>query len=587
MVEFDKIVEEMDGLSKKQWVQLILLMLPAVFVGSQMGAMVFIGADVEYTCQMPLKDNLVAKCGQNWTKEQDAMYSVPPNSCLRYNTEDVSAAANCSYWWSDNNSTTPPNTTVKCTAWEFNSSSTFSSSVVSDFSLVCREKYKIKLSQAVFMFGVTVGCAVWGQISDRYGRKTSIAASAATGGLLALAVSFTQSYLMFVILRSLSGFCFFSMFTCSFVLATEIVAPKYRVRVSQTEQAFFASGFCILALYGYFVREWRMLQIIISIPVIGTSAYYWLVCESPRWLLSCERFAEANVIVTKFITSLGLRDTPSEAKLLNELVTSPENKDRIAPRNVHDLHHGPMDLIRTPNMRKKSLMLFYCWLVCSCVYYGLTLNSADLGGDPFINLFLSGLVEIPAVFICIPLLDRWGRRPSLALFLVLSGISCVTMLFVPKKLLWLNITLSMVGKFSIAAAFGTVYIYAAELYPTPIRNVGIGVCSSFARIGGIMSPFIAMLDVIAKPLPYVVFGLMSIFGGVLALFLPEVLGIRLPETLKEGEEFGMKQGGPLTFILKRLKCCGESEDDEQRTTDAKYALVPMNGATSQDVDVPV
>lgn len=79
--------------------------------------------------------------------------------------------------------------------------------------------------------------------------------------------------------------------------------------------------------------------------------------------------------------------------------------------------------------------------------------------------------------------------------------------------MWLNISLSMAGKFSISAAFGASYIYAAEIYPTPVRNLGLGTCSSWARIGGILSPFIAMLDSTAKPLPYVVFGMMAIIGG--------------------------------------------------------------------------
>ena len=76
---------------------------------------------------------------------------------------------------------------------------------------------------------------------------------------------------------------------------------------------------------------------------------------------------------------------------------------------------------------------FYIFrLVCSCVYYGLTLNSADIGGNPFINLFISGFVEIPAVYLCIPILENWGRRPCLSFSLIFSGIACVTMLFVPK-----------------------------------------------------------------------------------------------------------------------------------------------------------
>uniref|UniRef100_H2YMR7 Major facilitator superfamily (MFS) profile domain-containing protein n=1 Tax=Ciona savignyi TaxID=51511 RepID=H2YMR7_CIOSA len=289
------------------------------------------------------------------------MYVSQPNSCKRYSFTDTDVT-NCSYWWPGNDTVAKPNKTEQCTSWSFDTSSMFKSSVVSDFLLVCQDEYKIKLSQAVFMFGITVGCAVFGHISDRYGRKTSVVASAALGGALAFAVAFSQSYVMFMLLRSLSGFCFFSAFTCSFVLATEIVAPKYRVRVSQTEQAFFASGFCILALYGYFVREWRMLQIIISIPVFAISSYYWLAHESPRWLISCKRFTEANIIVQKFIRSLGVAEPPSESKLLDEIVKSPEIDDRIAEKkSYHEFHHGPMDLIRTPNIRKKSLMLFYCW----------------------------------------------------------------------------------------------------------------------------------------------------------------------------------------------------------------------------------
>lgn len=58
---------------------------------------------------------------------------------------------------------------------------------------------------------------------------------------------------------------------------------------------------------------------------------------------------------------------------------------------------------------------------------------------------------------------------------------------------WLIVTLSLVGKFGIAAAFAIVYVYSAEIFPTEYRSVGIGACSMCARIGGIVAPFIASL----------------------------------------------------------------------------------------------
>lgn len=71
-------------------------------------------------------------------------------------------------------------------------------------------------------------------------------------------------------------------------------------------------------------------------------------------------------------------------------------------------------------------------MVVSCVYYGLTLNAADLGGDPFINLFLSGIVEVPSAYLAVVLLEKWGRRPTLCSTLIFGGASCICMMFVPK-----------------------------------------------------------------------------------------------------------------------------------------------------------
>ena len=51
----------------------------------------------------------------------------------------------------------------------------------------------------------------------------------------------------------------------------------------------------------------------------------------------------------------------------------------------------------------------------------------------------------------------------------------------------------LTGKFGFTMAFSVVYIYTAELYPTVLRNIGIGMCSSAARIGSITAPYVIYL----------------------------------------------------------------------------------------------
>ncbi len=93
-----------------------------------------------------------------------------------------------------------------------------------------------------------------------------------------------------------------------------------------------------------------------------------------------------------------------------------------------------LDLFRTPNMCKKTLIQYYLWFTCSMVYYGLTLNSETLvpGGDFHINFMVAGLTEFPAYAITIIVLLYFGRRLPLCILTFLGGVSLIVLLFVPS-----------------------------------------------------------------------------------------------------------------------------------------------------------
>uniref|UniRef100_H2Y4B3 Major facilitator superfamily (MFS) profile domain-containing protein n=1 Tax=Ciona savignyi TaxID=51511 RepID=H2Y4B3_CIOSA len=89
-------------------------------------------------------------------------------------------------------------------------------------------------------------------------------------------------------------------------------------------------------------------------------------------------------------------------------------------------------LFRNGNLRIITLIFIYNWFAATCIYYGLTLNTGSLAGDPFLNFFISGLVEIPANFGAVLSIQLWGRRPTVCMCNAICGLSLVGMMLVPE-----------------------------------------------------------------------------------------------------------------------------------------------------------
>ncbi|XP_059099624.1 organic cation transporter protein-like isoform X2 [Tigriopus californicus] len=204
-------------------------------------------------------------------------------------------------------------------------------------------------------------------------------------------------------------------------------------------------------------------------------------------------------------------------------------------------------MLQFSELRKKTLLLGFCWIVVTMTYYGLSLNSGSLGGDIFINHIISGLVEIPGYCGAMYLLNIIGRIKTLSLSFCLCGLVLLAILAVPNDLQWLILTIAFVGKACITLAFGALYAFIAEVYPTIARSTGIGCCSCMARVGAILSPWVAMLDVYHPFVPIVVYGLLAFSAGLAVLVFPETKGGKLPDSFQESENLGLK------FPWKRSK----------------------------------
>jgi len=180
------------------------------------------------------------------------------------------------------------------------------------------------------------------------------------------------------------------------------------------------------------------------------------------------------------------------------------------------------------------------------VYYGLSLSTSELAGDAYLNFFLSGLVEIPAYTACIFILERWGRRWPLAIFHIVAGIALAVTMFIPTEtsggtsLVPLLITCNMIGKFGITGSFGTVFLYAPEIFPTTLRSQAMGISSVGGRLGNMLAPFSSLVARKVPWLPGILFGVSSIAVGILCLLLPETLNKPLPQTIEDIENWTKK-----------------------------------------------
>lgn len=130
-------------------------------------------------------------------------------------------------------------------------------------------------------------------------------------------------------------------------------------------------------------------------------------------------------------------------------------------------------------------------------FSGLSLNVSNLGGDVYLNFFLTSLAEIVGFLLCIPLLNRVGRKPVYVVSLLSGGIALVLTIFPilygSSDLGWVTVLLSLVGKVGSSAAFATIFLYSAEFFPTVIRNSALGVANFCARTGGMIAPYVVDL----------------------------------------------------------------------------------------------
>ncbi|NWW38898.1 S22A3 protein, partial [Panurus biarmicus] len=528
MPSFDEVLKEAGEFGRFQKRVFFLLSQTGITFSSLFASVVFLGrAPDDFWCRIPGAAELSDRCG--WTLEEERNLTVLPlllgnksvsGECERLDvTWDASAGCTSPLARYGNHSSGNLPLAPCHDNWVYEQPH---SSIVSEYDLVCGNAWMLDLSQAILNLGFLAGAFILGYAADRYGRILIYLLSCLGVGICGIIVAFSPNFTVFLIFRFLQGMFGKGTWMTCYVIVTEIVGSDQRI-VGIVIQIFFTLGIIILPGIAYLIPTWQGIQLAISLPNFLFLLYYWVVPESPRWLLTRKKGEKALKIMRNIAKHNGKFLSPhySEITISNEEVSNPSF----------------LDLVRTPQMRRNTLILMYAWFTSALIYQGLVMRLGIIGGNLYLDFFISGAVELPAALLIIVTIDRVGRRLPFAMSNIVASIACLITAFLPEDIPWLKTTVATLGRLSITIAFEVVYLVNSELYPTTLRNFGVSLCSSLCDLGGIIAPFLLFrLAAIWLELPLIIFSILAAVCGLLVLLLPETKGISLPETLEDVEQ---------------------------------------------------
>ncbi|XP_063773204.1 solute carrier family 22 member 16 isoform X2 [Pseudophryne corroboree] len=517
----------------------------AISCGIHYLASVFIAVTPKYVCRPPGNASLISinnvsisgidEAWGLWTSPNDYLVSQQDNG-------DIWELSRCSRHKLTNtldpaNSYEENRTLHSCSDGYWYDHTNVDSSIVTEWDLVCDREWLAKLVQPTFMLGVLIGAMFFGDIADRVGRRPIMWITSSCQFIFGVVVAFTFDYYSFVVVRFFLATVSSGYLVVVFVYVTEYVGIKARTWASIHIHAFFAVGVMIVALVGFLVRTWWLYQIILSVITLPFVLCCWMLPETPFWLHSQGKYKEVEDIISTMEKWNRVSTSYNLAELLPVEEANTASGQEIQIAKKHNLLH----LFHSWSFARRTMSVWLIWFTSSLGYYVFALNSVNLGGNEYVNLFLSGAVEIPSYIICCLCMDKLGRRNTLVPFLLLSTVFCGVIMLIPEDYSTIIIVMSMAGKFSIGIAFGLIYLYTAELYPTVVRSLAVGSGSMMCRIGSVVAPFCVYLTEVWIFMPQLLVGIVAFISGILTLLLPETLGMPLMNTMEEAAEMQKKK----------------------------------------------
>ncbi|KAM5319333.1 solute carrier family 22 member 12 isoform 9-T9 [Glossophaga mutica] len=513
---FSELLDQVGSLGRFQGLQTVALVVPIMCLAAHSLVENFSGAVPSHRCWVPLLDNSTAQASAPEALGPEALLSVSippgpnhgPHQCRRFHHPqwqllDPNATATN---WSE--AATEP-----CVdGWVYDQS-TFTSTIVAEWDLVCDSQALRPMAQSIFLAGVLVGAAIFGRASDRFGRRLVLTWNYLHMAVWGTATAFAPTFPVYCLFRFLLAVASAGVMMNTAILLMEWTSEQTHTLAMTCNALGYSFGMVLLAVAAYGLRDWTLLQLALSVPFFLFFVYSWVPVGVTHAAPPCCR-SQAKRIWLVTCRSKAWGWLAESARWL--LITG-------------RLEKGLRELQRVAAINGKRAVR-----------------------DALTKEVLLGVLDIPAKIGSLMLLRCLGRRPVQAGSLVLAGLCILANVLVPLEMRYLRSSLAMLGIECIGIAFTCTTIYTGELFPTVLRSTcanrmtAVGLGQVGARGGAMLGPMVRLLSTHHPSLPLLVYGAVPVLSGLTALLLPETRSLPLPDTIQDVQNQAVKKATPCT-----------------------------------------
>lgn len=334
--------------------------------------------------------------------------------------------------------------------------------------------------------GMAIGAAIAGMVADKYGRRTVVTFTLVLYGLASAFSGFSPNFGLLLFFRFLTGLGLGGELPAASTLVSEFSPAKARGKMVVLLESFWAWGWIVAALIAYLLIPaygWRIGFFLGGIPALYAAYIRRNIPESPRYLEQKGRFKEANEIVGKMEHQAGVNN--NEVALANQL--RDEKTSNITLSGLWSKAYF-----------RRTFVLWILWLGINFGYYGFVLWTPTLLVGKGLSLvkgfqftLIMSIAQLPGYYSAAYLIERIGRKAVLVIYL--AGTALSAYLFGQAASATTVLVFGCLLYFFSLGAWGAVYAYTPEVYPTRARGSGAGWAAAVGRIGAIAAPYIVGL----------------------------------------------------------------------------------------------
>ncbi|CAF1092118.1 unnamed protein product [Rotaria sp. Silwood1] len=405
--------------------------------------------------------------------------------------------------------------------------------IIDEWHLACGKENRksLMLGSISFLIAEIIGVITIGILADQYGRKLLLLMCLYIPVLFGSLAAFTTTYSLFIILRWPVGFLNKGLLLLGFVMVIESCEYKHRAQIGCLLLASMPIFGIIVGVTYFFLLDWRHMQLLGTLITTLTLCYPWLIPESRRWYVNSHRVSRVNKLLqlcsTKQSPKLGLNKigSPAPTTMVYDKPILSQNSLRVQTGSISCL-------IMEQQLRTITGCLFILWFISSFCYRCTFFPS--ILPHPTINYVLMNAIEFFSFIIALVVAYRIGRRPPLAVLILISGLSSVSLAItlLGTGHIWLEIIFSLLARSCLRTCYCILILFTSELYPTSVRATGLAI----GLTGEVLSKIfveVLLYFLIDRTLLLFISGGMLCLSCCLIIPLPETILYDLPDSLND------------------------------------------------------